>query len=170
MFNDTTSSVVSSLSTISADVFGIFAAVLLFVALGLANSKRSILLVLIALYPAGVLTYFFPWYDYLSFGSGQHMRQIEMLTIFVVTAVGGVLIFKNYINASYESRTFWRILEITTLSIVTVGLAIALLYHVVGVDHFYNFSIIVTSLFASPYALWLWLIAPLITIQLFVRA
>lgn len=169
MFSETTNSVVNSLSTISADVFGILGAILLLVALGASNGKDFLIALFLSLYPAALVTLFFPYYGTLLGGEGAALADFEPLLLFFLTLCICVYILKNYVNTAYQSHTFWRFLELITLSITTVGLLIALLYHIVGVDNLYNFSIIIDSLFASPLALWLWFLAPLVNIPLFVR-
>ena len=170
MFNETTSSVVSSLSKISVDIFGVLGVVILLVALGLANGKKTLIVILLSLYPAALVTEFFPFYGGVPFITEVVPIGTEPLVLFILSEGVTIFIIKNYIETTFQIRSFWRFVEITALSIATVGLGIALLYHIVDIDTFYNSSIILDSLFSSPTALWLWLVAPLASISLFVRA
>lgn len=169
MFNETTNSLVSSLSNISADVFGILGAILLLVALGMANGKKLLIVILVSLYPAGLITFYFPYYGYLTIGTENFFSSLEPIILFFVTLLACIFVLKNYFDTSYQSRTFWRYLELVTISVTTVGLSIAMLYNIAGIENFYNFSILVDSMFSSPLALWLWFLAPLVNIPLFVR-
>ena len=56
------------------------------------------------------------------------------------------------------------------LSIAVVGLFIALLYHVVDVEQYYTFSIILDSVFTSSLAFFVWITVPLLSIPLFIRS
>ena len=169
MFNETTSSVVSSLSNISADIFGVLGVIILLVALGLTYGKKTLLVVLLSLYPTALVTHFFPFYGGIPFVTGTIPLKFEPLMLFILSLVGSIFTIKNYIDTSYQIHSFWRFVEIISLSVTASGLGIALLYHIVEIDNFYNFSTILNSLFESSTALWLWLIAPLASISLFVR-
>lgn len=169
MFSETTNSVVSSLSNISADIFGVLGVIVLLVALGLANGKKMLIVVLLSLYPTALVTQFFPFYGRVPFISGSVPVGTESLILFILLLVASIFIIKNYIETSFQTHSFWHFVEVISLAVTTVGLGIAVLYHFVGVDSFYNFSIVLDSIFASPIALWLWLVAPLASITLFVR-
>ena len=169
MFSETTGSVLSSIGNISADIFGVLGVIILLVALGLTKGKKILLVVLLSFYPTALVTHFFPFYGGVPFLTGTIPLTFEPLILFILALVASIFIIKNYIETTYQIHSFWRIVEIISLSVTVVGLGIAILYHSVGVDNLYNFSIILNSFFSSATALWLWFVAPLASISLFVR-
>lgn len=166
MFDQVTSSAVASLSSISADIFVSIAVVILFVALAMARGKDRVLAFLIALYPAALITAYFPYYDLVAVGRSQY---ITVLTVFFVVALAIYAVLRKYIEASYQHHGFWRLLEYVLLAAITTGLLFALLYHVVSIEQLHDFSVILDSLFGSSLALFTWLVVPFVAIPLFVR-
>lgn|GEM_PF-3291931 len=166
MFDQVTSNAVASLSSISADIFAGIAVVILFVALAMARGKGTVLAFLLALYPAALITAYFPYYDLIAVGRSQY---ITILTVFSVVTLAIFAVIRNYIEADYQHHGFWRLLEYVLLAVITTGLLFALLYHVVSIEQLYDFSVILDSLFASSLALFTWLVVPFVAIPLFVR-
>lgn len=157
------------ISSISADIFGYLGCFILLVALGLSKGKDSLIVFLLALYPAGLITEYFPFYDLFARNS-QLIKDFSSLFIFLSSLVAVIFFIKGYIDTNYQHHTFWRVVEVIVLAIVSVGLFFALLYHLVGVTSLYDFSFVFDALFSSKIAFFIWLIAPLLSIPLFVRA
>jgi hypothetical protein len=170
MFNGATESVIGSLGKISSDIFGVVAFVVLVTALGLAKSKKIPIVILLSLYPAALIAVFFPFYEYIKIGDPTLSTVAGPLFVLILSTIGAFFILRSYIEARYEYRSFWRFVEVIALSIAIVGLCMALLYHVVEIESYYDFSVIFDTLFASPTALFFWILGPLLSIPLFVRA
>jgi hypothetical protein len=170
MFNETTASVIASLGKVSSDIFGVVAFVTLFAALGLAKNKKVLVTLLVSLYPAALVAVFFPYYEYINVGNAKVSVVAGPLIILFLGTIGAFFILRPYIETHYQYHTFWRFAEVMALAVAIVGLCVALLYHVVKIESFYNFSIFFDTLFISPVALFLWIAGPLLSIPLFVRA
>ncbi len=168
--NNTTIDIMHTLSDVSADVLGVFGVVVLFVALGLAKGKDVLLVLLFSLYPALLITSYFPFYDALVIGGGDISVAFEKLVVFVFSAVVVIVIMRGYINSGYQGSSFWRTVEVFVLSVMSVGLFISALYHVVHIEELYNFSFVFDTLFAPAGAFFVWLILPLLSIPMFIRA
>lgn len=170
MFNDATASVLSSLGSISTDVFGALGLIILLSALGLSKGKSILFTLLVALYPSAFVTLFFPFYDSIQVGNNAMAKMFVPLSVFLLSTAILFAIFRRYINAGYQFHTFWRFVEVIVLSITITGFTIAILYHVVDVDTYYSFSSFFNMLFASPLSFFIWILAPLVSIPLFVRS
>lgn len=170
MFNEATDSVVDTLGKISSDIFGVLAFVILLTALGLAKNKKILIVLLVSLYPAALVAVFFPYYEYIKIGDPALSGVAAPILVLILATVGIFFILRKYIETHYQYHTFWRFVEVVALSLAIVGLCMALLYHVVEIESYYDFSVIFDTLFASPTALFLWILGPLLSIPLFVRA
>jgi len=165
-----TESALSLISGVSADIFGVLACIILLVALGLSKGKDSLIIFLLALYPAGLITEYFPFYSSFAIGNGELTKVLGPLFIFLGSLMAVIFIIKNYIDTNYQHRSFWRVVEVIVLSVTCTGLFIALLHHTVGVTEYYTYSIVFGTLFSTNLAFFIWLCVPLLTIPLFVRA
>jgi RsiW-degrading membrane proteinase PrsW (M82 family) len=167
VYNEVTRTAVTTLHTVSADVIALAALVLLLFAVCMARGKHTLLASMFALYPAALITANFPFYDRISSVANVH---VATLTVFGVTTVVALIVIRSFLQHSYEQKTFWRLLEHFVLAVLAAGLLAALLFHVVGAAEHYTFSVLVHSLFASQTAYFLWLVAPMIVVPLYVRA
>ena len=165
-----TESVVNLVSGVSADVFGVVGFIILLTALGLSKGKDNLIVMMLSIYPAALITEHFPYYDSMSLGSGTLANVLGPLLIFIIVTVTSFFIFKNYIDTNYQHHSFWRFVEVIILAIANIGLFITVLYHIVGIESFYNFSFVFDSLFTSNLAMLFWLVLPIISIPLFIRA
>lgn len=168
--NNTTIDIMYTLSVVSADMLGAFGVIALFVALGLAKGKDMLLILLFSLYPALLITSYFPFYDVLAIGGGDISGVLERLVVFLLSTVMVVMIMRGYINTGYQGSSFWRAVEVFVLSIMSVGFFISVLYHVVHIEKLYNFSFVFDILFTPSGVFFVWLILPLLSISMFVRA
>ena len=157
------SDVLNFISSISADVFALLGVVALIAVIGVAKGKRVIIAILFSLYPAAFISMNIPQIVQLESGA------LASLFLFVVSIVAISFVLVKYMKRSFPERTFWRMVEIIALSVSVTGLLFALLYHAVRIESVHNFGVIADTLFASPIALFVWLLAPLISIPLFVR-
>lgn len=161
--------VVAFISSISADILGMVGIVVLLFALGLARGKKFLLTFLLALYPSALVTAQFPFYTHLQGMGVRGVDAIAPLLVLGLSIVTTMWVIRRYVNAGYQERTFWRVVETATLSIAGAGLLLALLYHVASLEPVYNFGPAIDALFSSSLAFFAWLIAPIVGIQLFVR-
>ena len=168
--SEATGNVVDLVSGISGDVFGVLGLIVLLVAFGLSKGKDNLIVMMIALYPSALITEYFPFYNQISIGSGSLGNVFPSLLIFTVVAVATFFVFRNYVDTNYQHHGFWRAVEIISLSLANVGLTIAFLYHIVGIEAYYNFSFVFDTLFASNLAMFTWLLLPIVSIPLFIRA
>jgi len=159
MNSETAMSVVHSFGTLSTDVLGVFAFVVLLIALGLSKGKKILFTLLLALYPATLLTYFFPFYEIIHIENVA--KEFVSLVVFFVTFILSFLLIRKHIYAEYQYNSLRRFLEVLVLSVTVIGFLIASLYHVAGLDTYYSFSYIFTILFSSPTAFFLWTVTPL---------
>ncbi len=170
IINNTTINIAHTLSDVSADVFGVFGVVALFVAIGLAKGKDMLLVLLFSLYPSLLIVRYFPFYDEITIGNNNTTSvTIEKLMFFLLSVIVVAIIMRAYINTGYQGNSFWRFVEVFVLSVMCVGLFISGLYHVVHVERLYNFSFVFDILFVSPGVFFIWLISPLLSIPMFVR-
>lgn len=168
MFNETTEGIGSQLAATSADILGVVAGVALLLALSLSKGRDELLAIMFALYPAALITEYLPFYQMVSFGGGS-ADSVEKLVVFVVTFIISLVIIRSYVDTAFEQRALWRFIEGFVLSVTTIGLTLAVLYHIVHIEMLYNFSGVFDIIVMSPTALFLWLVAPLVSISLFVR-
>ena len=171
MFDPTEAEAVirNSLKDISADTLGLLGVVALFVALALAKGKDTVVALLFAIYPATLITTIFPWYAKISLGIGGE-GAYERLIVFAVATIAFFFILRGYIESYEQYGYFWRVVEAVALGVALVGLAMAVLFNVVQVYHIYEFSVLVGTLFGSPTAFFLWLVAPVVAFPMFVRS
>lgn len=168
--SEATGSVLALIGGISGDVFGVLGLIVLLVAFGLSKGKDNLIVMMISIYPAALITEYFPFYSQISIGSGPLGNVLPSLFVFSVVAVATFFIFRNYIDTNYQHHGFWRAVEIISLSLANVGLTIAILYHIVGIEAYYNFSVVFDGLFVSNLAMFFWLLLPIVSIPLFIRA
>lgn len=161
--------VVAFISSISADILGMVGVVVLLFALGFARGKKFLLTFLLALYPSALVTAQFPFYDQLHSLGLSNIRSIVPLIVLTLSVVGTMWVIRQYIDTGYQDRTFWRVIETTVLSVTATGLLFALLYHVASLEPVYNFGPAIDALFSSTQAFFVWLVVPIVGIQLFVR-
>jgi hypothetical protein len=160
----------SVLSFFSVDVICIVGIIVLCVAIGLAKGKNVILQILLSLYPATLVVIFFPYTDKLWFTSFfVNVLEIMPLAIFLISVVLFFLLFRTIVHARYQPHSFWRFLEVVIFSFLLVGLFFAILYRVVHIEDFYNFSTILDTIFKSSQSFFIWIIAPLMGIPLFMK-
>ncbi len=159
--------VLEAIGSLSSDVLLLGGALTLCVALGLTKGKDTLLALLLALYPAVVVTGECPFYGRLG---GSMGGVLEPMVVFLVTWVAVFFIIQNYIHSMYPASGFWRLVEIVVLSLGAVGLCVAALYHVVGIERIHDFSSLIDTLVAAPAAWAAWIVAPLMSIPLFVRS
>jgi hypothetical protein len=169
MFNDVTVSFLSSVGKVSTDIFVVAGLITLLVTVGLTQGKNMLLVFLVSLYPAALVAVFFPYYDLIAIGSLKSSEVSEPLTVFLVSFIVFFFIFRTFIGARHQFHTFWRFIEVFMLSVTVVGLFFALLYHVVGIEGYYNFSHIFDLAFISKTSLFIWLVAPIVSFPLFIR-
>ena len=168
--NSATDSVVTLISGISGDVFGVVGLIILLIALGLSKGKDNLLVLMISLYPSALLTEYFPFYDSVLLGNGHLSKVLTPLAVYLISAFAISFFLHNYIDTNYQHSAFWRFVEIFVLSLSIVGISIAVFYHIVGIEPLYNFSFVFDALFASNFAMFLWLLLPIVSIPLFIRA
>ncbi len=161
--------VLAFISGISADILGMVGVVVLLFALGLARGKKFLLTFILALYPSALFTAQFPFYDLVYSAGFSGIRTIIPLIVLAVSIAGSMWVIRPYIDTGYQERTFWRVVENTTLSITATGLLFVLLYHVASLEPVYNCGPAIDVLFSSTQAFFVWLVVPIVGIQLFVR-
>jgi hypothetical protein len=169
MGTEATQSMLAFVSGVSTDVFALLGCTLLLMALGLKKGKDILITFIFALYPSALITAHFPFYtqlDILPFATGLVVMK---LIVFIAIFSACVFVIAPYIDTGYQQHAFWRFVEMITLSVTTLGLLGAILYHFIEVEKLYNFSIVLDTLFSTPLALGIWLIAPIVALPLFVR-
>jgi hypothetical protein len=169
MFDNVTVSFLSSVGKISTDIFVVVGLIVLLVTIGLTQGKNMLLVFLVSLYPAALVAVFFPYYDLIKIGSLKSSEVSEHLTVFLVSFLVFFSIFRTFIGARHQFHTFWRFIEVFILAVTVVGLFFALLYHVVKIESYYNFSYMFDLVFITKTSLFIWLVSPLVSFPLFVR-
>jgi hypothetical protein len=165
MFTTFSSDIISYAASVSIDIFGVVGVVALLVSVGLSRGKEVLVTVLLSLYPAALVTLFFPWYTLLR-SSTNGGPTLTKLMVFSVCVVVGYLILHTYVRRSYRASGAWGFVEVLVLALGSTGLALAVLYHIVGIENYYNFSSVIDVVMSSSYALFLWLVAPLLSMSL----
>lgn len=169
MYTQTTDSILHLVGSISADVFVLLAFVLLLIALGLAKGKDMLIVFILAVYPSALFTAHFPFYEKVQHISLLSTPSIPELVVFVATLLVGMRILSSYIDTGYQQHTFWRYVELITLSLAGVVLTVSVLYNIIEFQYLYNLSPVIDTVFASGTYFFFWLIAPFIIIPSFVR-
>jgi hypothetical protein len=171
MFFPTETSVLGYVSSFSADILVVGGLLAFMFGLGVVRGKDTLITLLLALYPAALLTLAFPYYDLMGFstGKGGAAGVPDKLLVFVVTCVALFFILRGYVNCRYQQQAFWRFVELTALAVGAAGLTAAALCHVVGIEQYHPLVPLLHAVFASGMAWFLWLLAPLAAIPLFVR-
>jgi len=161
-----TESALSLMGSISIDTLAVLLCCALFVTYGTMKGKDKLLVFLFSLYPAVLVTSFFPFYALV--GDGVLSRYVPLI-VFALSVAGIFYVLKDFVDANYQPNTLWRWIEVITLSVMSVGLCLALMCHSADLHLLYSFSPMFYTAFTSPYALFAWLVAPLASVPLLVK-
>jgi len=159
----------SDVGKISMDILCVFGLLALLTTLGMVRGKNVVLQLLLSMYPAALVAVFFPFYNNLKVGLIATSSVFPPLLIFLVSVAIFFFSFRTFIDSKHRLRSFWRFVEMVVLSSMVVGLFFSVLYHVVGFENYYNFSHVLDTLFVSPEAMFVWIVAPVACVPLFVR-
>ncbi len=157
---------VMSLGSIGTDVIVILGVIVLLVALGFTKGKSELIALLVAVFPAALLTQFFPFMGILTFGNPGLDRALVFGSFLIVI----MLLLRPYIAGSYPKTSFWRSVEIVALSIACTGAIAAVLIQVCDIAQVYPLSGLILGAFMGPVGVFWWLVGGLAAIPLFVRA
>jgi len=158
----------TSLMSVSMDAIMVLSVLALATSAALTRGKEVLLTVLVALYPATMITELFPHYGRVSVSMAQS-DTYERLAVFLVATLLIFLILRKYLRSTFQLRAIWRFIESFMLGVSITGLFFAALFNVVHIETIYDFSVVFYMLFATPAALFGWLLVPIVSIPLFVR-
>jgi hypothetical protein len=162
-----TATILQSIAALSGDVLGAGGMLVLLTAWGLAQGKDGLLALLFSAYPALLLSTHAPFSDTLQATiAGVPLH----LYFFTIVWIAVFYIIRGYVESTYQHSGFWRFVEVFVLSLATVGLALSVAVHEFNAESFYTFSGLFQSLLSSTYAYFLWLLAPVVALPLFVSS
>lgn len=166
MLNTLSSETLAYLSSLGVDVLALVVVAFVLSSLGFVKGKYELIALLLAVYPAALLTLLFPYAETLGFGNGPLDKTLMFGSFLLV----GTLLFRMYIETSFTRSRAWRVVEILILALACTGATLATLIHVCNVEQLYAFSPLIRDIFGGPVGLFWWLVGPLASIPLFVRS
>ncbi len=162
------SSIRTSLTSVGVDIFGVLSLLALATAAALTRGKDVLLTILVALYPAALITQTFPYYGRVSLELANS-DTYERLIVLLISSIIIFTVMRKYLKSTFQLRVVWRFVEALVLAVSITGLFLAVLFNVVNIATLYSFSVVFYALFATPVALFGWLLVPIVSIPLFVR-
>lgn len=160
---------IAPILAVGIDVLVLAATVCALIAWGYMKGKHVLLALVFSLFPAALVTSFFPFYGFLVGVIPALTIGILKTSLFAILTIGIWVIVVRYMHISFVHAGFWRFIEVLSLSVTAVGLAIALLYTFTEFQTVYNFSSYIDRFCSTDFALFWWLLAPIATIPLFLR-
>lgn len=165
MLNNITSTALTTVGSTSTDVLSLIGFCVVLIVWGAIQGREVLLASLFALYPAMLVTQYFP-YSYLASMSSVSAR----LAVFVITFGVGQFIIRRQLQSSYFLGGPWKLVEVLALSLCVAGVTGVALYHSVNLGTMYAFSPLFNTLFLSPIAHIAWLAGSLLAVPLIVRS
>lgn len=159
---------VSKLAALSLDV--IILIILVFVAsiVSVWLGKDRIISAIFSFYGAFVLLTVFPFQSMLSAEDPTSQFLLSLVAFFAF----GSLIYtalSRFVATGFPHKSLFRFAEAATLGVVLASLIMLTLYHIVPLEPLYDFTEQIDQLFASPLALFWWIVADLAALILVVK-
>lgn len=165
MFDDISTNALSTLGNTSTDVIVVVVAVVVFVVWGFMKGREVLLGTLFALYPAMLVTAYFPY----QIMGGMAIATMRLL-VFLVAVVAVFFVIRRQLSSSFFVSGINRWIEVIVLAFCVVGVMGVALYHTVDIGTVYAFSPLFDTLFLSPYTHIAWLAGPLLCVPLVIRS
>ncbi len=137
----------------------------LFVALSayaLYFGKNRIVSLILALYGAITLYTAFPYQNsVLIFRNSPGQVVVSKLVVFIVFTAILHLLFNRIVSIEYGFGRFRKPTEVALLSLSALVLMLVVVYQIIPIENFYNFSSIADGIFMAKQSLFWWLLAPI---------
>ncbi len=148
-----------SSSALTNDSIVLITLFVLFATYGLYFGKGRIISLLLAFYPAAFLFQNFPYTSKLLFLHGAQPEAFNKFLIFLLFLVPLDIIIGRFIFSESGYGGSFHFVRVAGLALIGVILTLVMIYSVVNLDAFYNFSPTLDSLFVPTNIFW-WLIGP----------
>lgn len=168
MVNDSLTQASGYFHSVPLDIFILVGLLVASTFLTFQFGKKTVLALLLALYPALIITGALPF----SIAAGASSAQTTQINagIFVAMWIAVFFLTRPFFVSSYPSRKMTQFIEAVSLGVLLSGALIASAYHLKLFPTLYAFSPPSDQVFSSELAFFAWLAAPFIGILLFVRS
>lgn len=131
--------------------------------------KNKIFAVLMAIYSSFLVVLFFPYHLWLSGLSIEKISTVDSISFTVLTLILSVVFSKAHIFGKLTKGLFGGFFNAVMMGILNLGLFLSLLSNFLPEQYLNDFSGLVLNIFTTETARFIWVIAPLLFILIFVR-
>lgn len=166
MVNEGIATATDYFHSIPIDIIVVALSILACIAIGYYAGKKTMLAILLALYPTLIL------FQALPFTWAMPNLQIAYTSagLFAVIWIASFFVIRPFFAISYPMRRSTQLTEVGLLGVMTVGTTIAMGYHAKLFPALYAFAPQTSHIFQGDIAFFAWALIPLIGIILFIRA
>ena len=170
LFASSTGTTLETIMNLSLDTIILIVMFLLFFIYGLKFGKRKIISLVLSLYTAVPIVFFFPYLHNISFFGDTNKAVIYSQTgLFILAVIFINITLGRVISWELHSRGLRKLIENGFLAFVSSGLLVAISYRIINISELYDFAGPIDSLFTSTTLFFWWLVAPLVVIFFVIR-